>query len=416
MNAMILLALGFAVVIGLLLWMGRRLGAIETNLGERLEARIEAERGQLQERLAEQTGNLLRERDEQSRALLEARLGELIATRQQRLSREMQQTLHDVRDRIAASVAESMKGSTDTLNRQFDQLTTRVDKKLDQISGRVDERLDKGFEKTQKVFSDVLARLSAIDEAQKRIDALSRNVVSLQDVLTDKRARGAFGEVQLSQLVRQALPPGSWEMQATLSNGKRADCLLKLPEPIGHIVIDAKFPLESYQASVDGERPETERRQAAARFRQDVKKHIHDIAEKYIVPGETADSALMFLPSEAVFAELHAHYPELIAESHRHRVWIASPTTMMAILTTIAAALKDAETRKQVHIIQRELGELAKDFGRFGKRFENLSRHIRQAKEDTDQIHISAEKISKRFEKIERVELDAAPPLPGETD
>ena len=416
MNAMILLALGFAVVIGLLLWMGRRLGAIETNLGERLEARIEAERGQLQERLAEQTGNLLRERDEQSRALLEARLGELIATRQQRLSREMQQTLHDVRDRIAASVAESMKGSTDTLNRQFDQLTTRVDKKLDQISGRVDERLDKGFEKTQKVFSDVLARLSAIDEAQKRIDALSRNVVSLQDVLTDKRARGAFGEVQLSQLVRQALPPGSWEMQATLSNGKRADCLLKLPEPIGHIVIDAKFPLESYQASVDGDRPETERRQAAARFRQDVKKHIHDIAEKYIVPGETADSALMFLPSEAVFAELHAHYPELIAESHRHRVWIASPTTMMAILTTIAAALKDAETRKQVHIIQRELGELAKDFGRFGKRFENLSRHIRQAKEDTDQIHISAEKISKRFEKIERVELDAAPPLPGETD
>lgn len=416
MNAMILLALGFAVVIGLLLWMGRRLGAIETNLGERLGARIEAERGQLQERLAEQTGNLLRERDEQSRALLEARLGELIATRQQRLSREMQQTLHDVRDRIAASVAESMKGSTDTLNRQFDQLTTRVDKKLDQISGRVDERLDKGFEKTQKVFSDVLARLSAIDEAQKRIDALSRNVVSLQDVLTDKRARGAFGEVQLSQLVRQALPPGSWEMQATLSNGKRADCLLKLPEPIGHIVIDAKFPLESYQASVDGDRPETERRQAAARFRQDVKKHIHDIAEKYIVPGETADSALMFLPSEAVFAELHAHYPELIAESHRHRVWIASPTTMMAILTTIAAALKDAETRKQVHIIQRELGELAKDFGRFGKRFENLSRHIRQAKEDTDQIHISAEKISKRFEKIERVELDAAPPLPGETD
>ena len=416
MNAVILLALGFAAVIGLLLWMGRRLGAIETNLGERLEARIEAERGQLQERLAEQTGNLLRERDEQSRALLEARLGELIATRQQRLSREMQQTLHDVRDRIAASVAESMKGSTDTLNRQFDQLTTRVDKKLDQISGRVDERLDKGFEKTQKVFSDVLARLSAIDEAQKRIDALSRNVVSLQDVLTDKRARGAFGEVQLSQLVRQALPPGSWEMQATLSNGKRADCLLKLPEPIGHIVIDAKFPLESYQASVDGDRPETERRQAAARFRQDVKKHIHDIAEKYIVPGETADSALMFLPSEAVFAELHAHYPELIAESHRHRVWIASPTTMMAILTTIAAALKDAETRKQVHIIQRELGELAKDFGRFGKRFENLSRHIRQAKEDTDQIHISAEKISKRFEKIERVELDAAPPLPGETD
>ncbi len=373
-------------------------------------------RDDLEERLGEQTKRLIRDQDEQSRALIEARLGELIATRQQRMTHEMQQTLHDVRDRIASSVAESVKGATDTLNRQFDQLTTRVDRKLDQISGRVDERLDKGFEKTQKVFSDVLARLSAIDEAQKRIDALSQNVVSLQDVLTDKRARGAFGEVQLAQLVRQALPPDAWEMQATLSNGKRADCLLKLPEPIGRMVIDAKFPLESYQASLDGERTGQERKQAAARFRQDVKKHIRDIAEKYIVPGETADSALMFLPSEAVFAELHAHYPELVAESHRHRVWIASPTTMMAILTTIAAALKDAETRKQVHIIQQELGRLAEDFGRFGQRFNNLARHIRQAKEDTDQIHISAEKISKRFEKIERVELDTPSPITGDTD
>lgn len=393
------------IIIALLLGLAWQLNALAKRL-----------RDDLEERLGEQTKRLIRDQDEQSRALIEARLGELIATRQQRMTHEMQQTLHDVRDRIASSVAESVKGATDTLNRQFDQLTTRVDRKLDQISGRVDERLDKGFEKTQKVFSDVLARLSAIDEAQKRIDALSQNVVSLQDVLTDKRARGAFGEVQLAQLVRQALPPDAWEMQATLSNGKRADCLLKLPEPIGRMVIDAKFPLESYQASLDGERTGQERKQAAARFRQDVKKHIRDIAEKYIVPGETADSALMFLPSEAVFAELHAHYPELVAESHRHRVWIASPTTMMAILTTIAAALKDAETRKQVHIIQQELGRLAEDFGRFGQRFNNLARHIRQAKEDTDQIHISAEKISKRFEKIERVELDTPSPITGDTD
>jgi len=393
------------IIIALLLGLAWQLNALTKRL-----------RDDLEKRLGEQTKRLIRDQDEQSRALIEARLGELIATRQQRMTHEMQQTLHDVRDRIASSVAESVKGATDTLNRQFDQLTTRVDRKLDQISGRVDERLDKGFEKTQKVFSDVLARLSAIDEAQKRIDALSQNVVSLQDVLTDKRARGAFGEVQLAQLVRQALPPDAWEMQATLSNGKRADCLLKLPEPIGRMVIDAKFPLESYQASLDGERTGQERKQAAARFRQDVKKHIRDIAEKYIVPGETADSALMFLPSEAVFAELHAHYPELVAESHRHRVWIASPTTMMAILTTIAAALKDAETRKQVHIIQQELGRLAEDFGRFGQRFNNLARHIRQAKEDTDQIHISAEKISKRFEKIERVELDTPSPITGDTD
>ncbi len=415
MNAAWMLSALLLVALALLFWQGRKLAALNAAL-ERQAEQMPEQLAPVLERQHDRTVERINERLERLQEVLPALTGERIEAGHRQMTHELQKTLHDVRDRIATSVAESMKGSTDTLNRQFDRLTERVDQKLDQISGRVDARLDKGFEKTQKVFSDVLARLSAIDEAQKRIDALSQNVVSLQDVLTDKRARGAFGEVQLAQLVRQALPPGAWELQATLSNGKRADCLLKLPEPIGHIVIDAKFPLESYQISMDSDRSEAERKQAAARFRQDVKKHIHDIAGKYIIPGETADSALMFLPSEAVFAELHAHYPELIAESHRHRVWITSPTTMMAILTTIAAALKDAETRKQVHIIQRELGELAKDFGRFGKRFENLSRHIRQAKEDTDQIHISAEKISRRFEKIERVELDSPPPIAGASE
>ncbi len=343
-----------------------------------------------------------------------ARIGEVMESKQRQISNELQQAMRDSSDKISRSVSDSMKGSTDTLNKQFDQLTTRIDGKLDHISSRVNERLDKGFEKTQKVFSDVLARLSTIDEAQKRIDSLSQNVVSLQDVLTDKRARGAFGEVQLNQLVRQALPPNAYEMQATLSNGKRADCLLKLPEPINHIVIDAKFPLENYQSSLDGQLGDHERKQAAAQLRQDIKKHINDIADKYIIPNETTDSAMMFLPSEAIFAELHAHYPDLIALSHKRRVWIVSPTTMMAILTTIAATLKDAETKRQVHIIQRELGKLAEDFGRFGQRFDKLSSHIRQAHEDTQQIHTSAEKISKSFEKIERVELEDKPSLPGE--
>jgi len=343
-----------------------------------------------------------------------ARIGETMEAKQRQMSNELQQAMRDSSDKLSRSVNESMKGSTDTLNKQFDQLTARVDGKLDHISGRVNERLDKGFEKTQKVFSDVLIRLSAIDEAQKRIDSLSQNVVSLQDVLTDKRARGAFGEVQLNQLVRQALPPTTYEMQATLSNGKRADCLLKLPEPINHIVIDAKFPLENYQLSLDEQSNDHERKQAVAQLRQDIKKHINDIADKYIIPDETTDSAMMFLPSEAVFAELHAHYPDLIALSHKRRVWIVSPTTMMAILTTIAATLKDAETKRQVHIIQRELGKLAEDFGRFGQRFDKLSSHIRQAHEDTKQIHTSAEKISKSFEKIERVELEDKPSLPGE--
>jgi len=341
---------------------------------------------------------------ERQQAMLPS-LGELIEQKQRQLLVELNNTLRDSSAHISNEVRASMKASTDTLNQQFDRLTHRVDQKLESISGHVNERLDKGFEKTQKVFADVLARLSTIDEAQKRIDNLSQNVVSLQDVLTDKRARGAFGEVQLHQLVQQVLPESAYTMQATLSNGRRADCLLRLPDPVGAIVIDAKFPLENYQLSLDGQLGETERRQAASQFRQDVRKHINDIADRYIIADETADSAIMFLPSEAVFAELHAHYPDLIAQAQQRRVWISSPTTMMAILTTVMAALKDIETRKQVHIIQSELTKLAEDFGRFGSRFDKLAQHIRQAHEDTQQIHTSARKISSRFERIERVEL-----------
>jgi len=342
------------------------------------------------------------------------RIGEIMEAKQRQLTNELHAAMRDSTDKISRSVGESMKGSTDTLNKQFDQLTHRVDQKLEQISGRVNERLDKGFEKTQKVFSDVLVRLSAIDEAQKRIDRLSQNVVSLQDVLTDKRARGAFGEVQLHQLVRQILPESAFEMQATLSNGKRADCLLKLPEPISNIAIDAKFPLENYRLSIDSSLSEQDRKQAASRFRQDVKKHIQDIAEKYIIEGETSDGAIMFIPSEAVFAELHGHYPDIVTRAQSQHVWIASPTTTMAILTTVAAAMKDVETRKQVHIIQEHLSKLSEDFGRFGKRFDNLASHIRQAHEDTREIHTSARKISSRFSKIERVELEHTPSLPEE--
>jgi len=348
---------------------------------------------------------LVHNRLEQQQSATGPVLGEMIEQKQRQLVHELNTAMRDSSSHISNEVRASMKASTDTLNRQFERLTDRVDQKLETISGRMNERLDKGFEKTQKVFSDVLARLSTIDEAQKRIDQLSRNVVSLQDVLTDKRARGAFGEVQLHQLVSQALPESSYSLQATLSNSRRVDCLLKLPEPVGAIAIDAKFPLENYQLSLDEQLSEQERRQAAGQFRQDVRKHINDIADRYIIPDETTDSAIMFLPSEAVFAELHAHYPEIIALAQKRRVWIASPTTMMAILTTVVAALKDIETRKQVHIIQEELGKLAEDFGRFGTRFDKLAQHIRQAHEDTQQIHTSARKISSRFERIERVEL-----------
>jgi len=319
----------------------------------------------------------------------------------------------DNQKRISDSVQGSLKNTTDTLNQRFAELSRLSERKLDAISGRVDERLNQGFEKTQKVFSDVLSRLAVIDKAQERIAKLSENVVSLQDVLTDKRARGAFGEVQLHQLVRQVLPESAYSLQATLSNGRRADCLLTLPEPVGNMAIDAKFPLENYRRLTTPDTHEAERKKALSSFKQDVKKHIEDIAGRYIIPGETTDGAIMFLPAEAVFAELHAHHPGLIELAQKRRVWIASPTTMMAILTTMAAVLKDAETKRQVHIIQEHLQGLARDFGRFGDRFDNLARHIRQASEDTQQIHTSAKKISGRFAKIEKVDLkkDEIPPI-----
>lgn len=298
------------------------------------------------------------------------------------------------------------------LNKRVEGLTQTTDQKLKEIGGQVEKRLAEGFEKTTATFADILKRLALIDEAQKRITELSSNVVSLQEVLTDKRARGAFGEVQLSQLVRNMLPESAFALQYTLTSGARVDCILFLPEPTGHVPIDAKFPLESYRKLADPQLSETERRMAERQFRQDVRKHVRDIATKYILPGQTARGAVMFVPAEAVFAEIHARHAEVVEEAQTLNVWITSPTTLMAILTTARAVLKDDATRRQVHIIQEHLGKLGEDFARFRKRMENLATHIRQAKEDVDEVNISADKIASRFEKIERAELpDAeAPP------
>ncbi|HID45444.1 MAG TPA: DNA recombination protein RmuC, partial [Chromatiaceae bacterium] len=194
--------------------------------------------------------------------------------------------------------------------------------------------------------------------------------------------------------------------QQTLSNDTRVDCLLTLPEPTGRVPIDAKFPLESYQRMMDNDATDAERNQARRQFRQDIKKHISDIADKYLVPGETADGAVMFLPAESLFAEIHAHFPELVEEAQRRRVWLVSPTTLMAVLTTARAVIKDVETRKQVHVIQDHLRLLSADFGRFQARMDKLATHIRQAHDDVKQVNTSAQKISKRFVKIEKVELD----------
>jgi DNA recombination protein RmuC len=277
---------------------------------------------------------------------------------------------------------------------------------LNQISGHVEKRLSEGFEKTTQTFTDIVKRLALIDEAQKKITELSSNVVSLKDLLADKRSRGAFGEVQLEGLIRNLLPETNFSLQHTLPNGTRVDCLLKLPSPTGNIGIDAKFPLENYQRLMDRTLSEGDRKLAESQFKKDIKTHIQDIASKYILPGETADGAIMFIPAEAIFAEIHAHHADLVHYAQQSRVWMASPTTMMAILTTTRAVIKDEATRKQVHIIQEHLGVLAKDFERFDKRMEDLAKHISQANEDVKNVNVSAKKITARFGKIERVDLE----------
>ncbi|WP_348945013.1 DNA recombination protein RmuC [Chitinibacter sp. FCG-7] len=297
----------------------------------------------------------------------------------------------------------ALQQSSQTLTASVGELTKATDTRLGEISGKVAERLDEGFKKTNETFASVMARLATIDEAQKKIDGLTSNVVSLQELLGDKRSRGAFGEVQLEHLISNVLPQQVYELQASLPGGVRVDCLLKLPEPTGTVAVDSKFPLENYHRMFS---TEVDKVQATRLFKADVKKHIDDIANKYIVPNVTADGAVMFIPAEAVFAEIHAYHPELVQHAMARRVWIVSPTTLMAVLNTARAVIKDVETRKQVHIIKEALGKLGQEFNRFDTRMKKLATHIRQAHEDAQDVSITSEKISKQFNNIEQVRLE----------
>ena len=279
-----------------------------------------------------------------------------------------------------------------------------MDEKLLAVTKSVDEGLQKTTNKTAETLNDLRERLAKIDVAQKNISSLSEQVVSLQEVLSNKQARGAFGEIQLNDLVSSILPPNAYEFQVVLSNQKRADCVLKLPNPPGTIVIDSKFPLESYNALRQAQ-AEREKIEAERFFKASVLKHIKDISEKYIIPGETAESALMFLPSESVYAELHANFVEVVETSYRSKVWIVSPTTLMATLNTVRAILKDARMQEQAGVIQKEVGILMDDVLRLDKRIESLSRHFDQAGQDISDIKISSDKIAKRITRIEDIQL-----------
>lgn len=314
----------------------------------------------------------------------------------------IQRQMTDVREQIGHSFTQH----STALSQHLQAVTEEIRNHLHNLTHQVQNRLTEGFEKTSATFMDVVKRLALIDEAQKKITELSQHVVSLQDVLIDKRARGAFGEVQLAALIANVLPPTHYALQHTLSNQKRADCILFLPQPTGNLVIDAKFPLETYQKLMNCDALAPERKNLQQQFRVDLQKHIKDIAEKYIIPEETADGAIMFIPAESIFAEIHANYPEIIALSQRLKVWLVSPSTLMAVLTTARAVLKDDATRQQVHIIQKHLHALADDFQRFEKRMDKLTKHIDLAHQDVNEVNTSAKKISQRFQKIEAVELE----------
>lgn len=318
------------------------------------------------------------------------------------ISDTVQKQMTDVREQMN----HSFKQHAHSLTSHLQLLTEEIRTHLQSLTQQVNHKLTEGFEKTSSTFIDVVKRLTIIDEAQKKITELSNHVVSLQDVLVDKRARGAFGEVQLSSLISNMIPSAHFQMQYTLSNQKRADCVLFLPEPSGNIVIDAKFPLETFQRLINTDTLSMERKSLQQQFRQDIQKHIKDIAEKYIIPNETSDGAMMFIPAESIFAEIHANYPDLITLSQRLKVWLVSPSTLMAVLTTAKAVLKDDATRKQVHIIQKHLHALADDFQRFEKRMDKLSKHIDLAHQDVNEVNTSAKKITSRFQKIEAVEMN----------
>ena len=295
-----------------------------------------------------------------------------------------------------------------TMNDNFNGLNDRMEKKLTQINDKVNERLDDNFAKTNRTFTNILERLSRIDEAQKKIDTLSTDIVSLQSILTDKKSRGIFGEINLKHILVSIFGERNdnvYRLQYTFPNTTIADAVIFAPEPLGTVAIDSKFPLEHYQKMVDKNLSPLERTAAEKEFKADVKKHIDAISSKYIIPGITSDQAIMFLPAEALFAEINAYHSDLVEYAHRKRVWICSPTTLISTFTVIEVLLKNMERDKYTSIIHDELNKLGVEFSRYKDRWDKLSRSIETVNKDIESIHVSSDKITKRFDSISRVEI-----------
>lgn len=322
---------------------------------------------------------------------------------------EMTERLGHFEANINKEIGEFKYGFSKVLTQDFEFLNERIEKKLTLINDRVNERLDQNFEKSNKTFMNVLERLNKIDEAQKKIDSLNGEIVSLQSVLTDKKTRGTFGEVNLEYILNNAFGSnknGIYKTQVKLSTGVIADAILYAPSPLGTIAIDSKFPLENYQRMTDKTKTKEEREYHEKLFVQDVKKHINDISEKYIIPGETTDEAIMFLPAEALFAEINAYHPELLNFAYNKRVWIAGPTTLISTVSIISMILKNMERDKYAKVIHDELNKLSVEFSRYKDRWDKLARTVKSVNQSIDELHTTSEKITKRFDSINSVDLD----------
>jgi DNA recombination protein RmuC len=337
-----------------------------------------------------------------------------------KLSHKLTEEYGELRLKLSESINKGSKDSLndlntfkDGLNKQiidsFTGLSRTLNEQMNGINQRVENRLNEGFEKTNKTFMNVLERLSKIDEAQKNIEKLSTDVTSLQHILTDKKSRGTFGEVQLNHILESIFGENNtkvFETQYMLSNGKIVDALLHIGESMGDLAIDSKFPLENYQRMVDNDLSDAERTVATKKFKQDLKKHIDDIATKYIILKETSEQAVMFIPAEAIFAEINAYHQDIIEYAQRKRVWMASPTTLMSFLTTVQVLLQNIERDKHAKIIQEELIKLGDEFNRYKERWGKLARSIESVRKDAEKVTITTDKITKRFDEIAAVEIE----------
>ena len=310
---------------------------------------------------------------------------------------------------LTGVMTENNQSLTKNINENFEKLSQKIENRLDAMNMKVEERLSKGFEETTKTFGNVLERLSKIDEAQKKIEALSSNVVSLQDILTDKKSRGIFGEIQLYQILSSVFGEKNdklYQKQYKLSNGTIVDSIIFTPEPLGNIAVDSKFPLENYRKMYNNDLSQIERENARKDFVTDLKKHIDAISSKYIIKNETSEQAILFLPAEAIFAEINAYHTDIIEYAYKKNVRIASPTTLISVLTVIQVMMTNLERDKYANIIQQELEKLNVEFTRYRTRWDNLQKDIEKVSKDVKEINTTSNKISKRFTEISNAKFE----------